>query len=290
MTTVSELVEKGDIPEERKDNVKKVLHDLGYAASRAVGKAFLKITEKHVTDAGMSIADANAILAEVEPLQDISRKRRLPSSYTDRRRKLPSASGMNLTIMRQQQGVMMYDDVTQKPCLHGMDSPLYMNYRCNAYQVPIKLLHPVFGKFKRLAETVKPTIASLNFVQTVCAQAKYYYASEEKDYQHVMRRVWKDLLVHLGGVSRPAVGATGRSVPDLALAAPHGLVCIAEFKIGLDDKAQPEALRCHEQLWEETWPAVLNESFAATFVIEMMGAGLRVGGAAWGATRSTMRH
>ena len=69
MTTVSELVDKGDIPEERKDNVKRVLHDLGYAASRAVGKAFLKITEKHMTDAGMSIADANAILAEVEPLQ-----------------------------------------------------------------------------------------------------------------------------------------------------------------------------------------------------------------------------
>ena len=92
-----------------------------------------------------------------------------------------------------------------------MQSSLYM-------QVPIKLLHPVFGKFERLAETVKPTIASLNFVQTVCAQAKYYYASEEKDYQHVMRRVWTDLLVHLGGVSRPAVGATGRSVPDLALA------------------------------------------------------------------------
>ena len=69
MTTVGELVDKGDIPEERKDSVKKVLHDLGYGASRAVGKAFLKITEKHMTDAGMSIADANAILAEVEPLQ-----------------------------------------------------------------------------------------------------------------------------------------------------------------------------------------------------------------------------
>ncbi|KAL0055572.1 hypothetical protein WJX82_001984 [Trebouxia sp. C0006] len=39
MTTVSELVDKGDIPEERKDNVKNILHDLGYAASRAVGKA-----------------------------------------------------------------------------------------------------------------------------------------------------------------------------------------------------------------------------------------------------------
>ncbi len=69
MTTVSELVDKGDIPEERKDDVKKVLHNLGYASSRAVGKAFLKITKKDMTDAGMSIADANAILAEVEPVQ-----------------------------------------------------------------------------------------------------------------------------------------------------------------------------------------------------------------------------
>ena len=61
----------------------------------------------------------------------------------------------------------------------------------------------------------------------------------------------------------------------LKLQAAHGLVLIAEFKIGLDDKAQPEALRYHEQLWEETWPDILNQSFAATFVIEMMGAGLR---------------
>ena len=70
MTTVSELVDKGDIPEERKDNVKKVLDNLGYAASRAVGKAFLKITKTDMTDARMSIAGANAILAEVESLQD----------------------------------------------------------------------------------------------------------------------------------------------------------------------------------------------------------------------------
>ena len=69
MTTVSELVDKSDIPEEHKDNVKRVLHGLGYAASRTVGKAFLKITEKQMTDARMSIADANAILAEVEPLK-----------------------------------------------------------------------------------------------------------------------------------------------------------------------------------------------------------------------------
>ena len=69
MTTVSELVDKGDVPEERKEHVKSVLQDLGYAAGRAVGKAFFKITEKHMTDGGMSIADANAILAEVDSLQ-----------------------------------------------------------------------------------------------------------------------------------------------------------------------------------------------------------------------------
>ena len=73
-------------------------------------------------------------------------------------------------------------------------------------QVPIKLLHPIFGKFERLAETVQPTVASLNFVQTVCAQARYYYASKEKDYQLVMQNVWRGLLSQFGAVSRPAVG------------------------------------------------------------------------------------
>lgn len=69
VVTISEFVGKSDIPEERKDNVKKILHDLGYAASREVGSAFLKITEKHMTDAGIKFADANAILAELEPVQ-----------------------------------------------------------------------------------------------------------------------------------------------------------------------------------------------------------------------------
>ena len=82
-------------------------------------------------------------------------------------------------------------------------------------QVPIKLLHPIFGKFEHLAATVQPSTASLQFVQTVCAQANHYYASEKQDYQQVMRRLWRDLLRHVGGVSRPAVGE--KSVPDLAL-------------------------------------------------------------------------
>lgn len=69
MATISALVDTADIPAERKDNVKRFLEDLGYGASRAVNKAFLKITKVDLTDAGMCIADANAILAEVEPLQ-----------------------------------------------------------------------------------------------------------------------------------------------------------------------------------------------------------------------------
>ncbi|KAL0047698.1 hypothetical protein WJX82_009730 [Trebouxia sp. C0006] len=49
MTTVSGLVDKGDILEERKDNVLEILHHLGYPASRAVGKAFLRITKEDMT-------------------------------------------------------------------------------------------------------------------------------------------------------------------------------------------------------------------------------------------------
>ncbi len=42
MTAVGELVNKSDIPEERKDHVKKVLDDMGYAASRAVKRRSTK--------------------------------------------------------------------------------------------------------------------------------------------------------------------------------------------------------------------------------------------------------
>ena len=90
-----------------------------------------------------------------------------------------------------------------------------MSQAVECVQVPIKLLHPVFGKFERLAESMQPTSAALKFVQTVCAQAKYYFASEENDYQHIMRICWKDLLLHLGAVSRPSVGRN--TIPDLAM-------------------------------------------------------------------------
>jgi len=97
-------------------------------------------------------------------------------------------------------------------------------------QVPIKLLHPIFGKFEGLAETVQPTVASLNIVQTVCAQARYYYASKEKDYQLVMQNVWRGLLSQFGAVSRPAVGRDYcRASPvDLALAVSQLCACMTD--------------------------------------------------------------
>ena len=81
-------------------------------------------------------------------------------------------------------------------------------------QVPIKLMQPIFGKFEHLAQTLQPTVASLEFVQSMCAQARFYYASEEKDYQPVMMQLWIDLLSHLGPGTSPSVGRN--SIPDLA--------------------------------------------------------------------------
>lgn len=101
-----------------------------------------------------------------------------------------------------------------------MQSSLYV-------QVPIKLLHPVFGRFEHLAENVQPSLAALDFVHTVCAQAKYYYASEEKNYQQVMRNIWKHALFHLGGISRPSVARN--STPDLALSISISYVNVHSF-------------------------------------------------------------
>ena len=61
-------------------------------------------------------------------------------------------------------------------------------------------------------------------------------------------------------------------MPGHQLQVPCGLVLIADFKTGLNGKAQPKASRYHEPVWEETWPIVRNQSLAAPFVIEVMGA------------------
>ena len=68
MPTISELMDNSDMHVQGKDNVRRILHQLGYELDYAVGKAFLKITKEDMTDAGMSVAHAIAILAEVEPL------------------------------------------------------------------------------------------------------------------------------------------------------------------------------------------------------------------------------
>lgn len=67
MVTVGQLVNSADLPQERKDPVKQVLLHLGVPASRTVGKAFRSLNEKHLTDHGLSIADAVAIFAESAP-------------------------------------------------------------------------------------------------------------------------------------------------------------------------------------------------------------------------------
>lgn len=69
MTTLGELLVRADIPQERKEYVKNVLHSLGHAADNTVGKACLSTTKQDMMDAGMSSADARAMFAEMEPLQ-----------------------------------------------------------------------------------------------------------------------------------------------------------------------------------------------------------------------------
>lgn len=139
--------------------------------------------------------------------------------YADIRKKLPPASGMDLTTMRQVQGAVVCDDITRQPLLLDVDSPLYKNCRCSAgellhklpkphhiklhwsvsacsipchsltciwqsslyMQVPISNFWQVSASCRNLCN-----LASWDFVHKVCAQARYYYASEATAYQPVM--------------------------------------------------------------------------------------------------------
>lgn len=47
------------------------------------------------------------------------------------------------------------------------------------------------------------------------------------------------------------------------------------LKHRLDEQAQPEALRYYGQLWEHPFEAMHNHSFAASFILELMGSNLR---------------
>ncbi len=55
----------------------------------------------------------------------------------------------------------------------------------------------------------------------------------------------------------------------------YGLVLVGEFKDHLDELAQPEALRYYGQLWEDRLKAMHSHSFAASFILELMGSNLR---------------
>ncbi len=55
----------------------------------------------------------------------------------------------------------------------------------------------------------------------------------------------------------------------------NGLVMVAECKLGLEEKAQPQALNYYHKIWSRSFPNKLGQSFAPTFILELMGAGLR---------------
>ena len=57
--------------------------------------------------------------------------------------------------------------------------------------------------------------------------------------------------------------------------ASNGLVMVAECKIGLEEKAQPQGLNYYHKIWSHSFPNKLGQSFAPTFILELMGAGLR---------------
>ena len=50
---------------------------------------------------------------------------------------------------------------------------------------------------------------------------------------------------------------------------------VGEFKDHLDELAQPEALRYYDQLWEYRFQSMHSHSFAASFILELMGSHLR---------------
>ena len=55
----------------------------------------------------------------------------------------------------------------------------------------------------------------------------------------------------------------------------YGLVLMGAIKDRLDELAQPQALRFYGQLWQERFEAMHSHSFAASFIVELMGSNLR---------------
>ncbi|KAL0024210.1 hypothetical protein WJX77_008312 [Trebouxia sp. C0004] len=134
----------------------------------------------------------------------------------------------------------------RQPFLKGVTEPLYLNYCCEAKQVPIKLLHPVFDRFVKLSETLEAEPSILLLVEELCASARYYYAGE-KHYQPVLEKLLQRFLntTGAGTLQGLSVGASN-STTDTSLAGSYGLVLVASF------------------------------------ILELMGSHMRIGGAVWG--------
>ena len=60
-----------------------------------------------------------------------------------------------------------------------------------------------------------------------------------------------------------------------ALQGSYGLVLVGEFKDHLDELAQPEALRYYDQLWGNRFESMHSQSFAASFILELVGSHTR---------------
>ncbi|DBA80760.1 TPA: hypothetical protein ACH3X1_007986 [Trebouxia sp. C0004] len=67
---VGQLVDNADLPQERKEPVKKDVLHLKFSASSSTDKAFCSLIEKQLTEQGLSVADSNALLAELASMSD----------------------------------------------------------------------------------------------------------------------------------------------------------------------------------------------------------------------------
>ena len=85
-------------------------------------------------------------------------------------------------------------------------------------QVSIKLLHPVFGRFLKLSETLEPEPSILLLVGELCETARYYYAGE-KHYKPVLEKLLQKFLNTTGaGTLQGFSVGDSNSVTDASLA------------------------------------------------------------------------
>ncbi|KAA6429048.1 MAG: hypothetical protein FRX49_01158 [Trebouxia sp. A1-2] len=144
--------------------------------------------------------------------------------------------------------------------------------------VPIIVFHPVFAKFLHLARDCCPDAQTLKFTRKLVETAKWYFKNEVEDFTPVMQRLFQKYLVGVAGLS--SIG-DGKSSTHFSMQASNGLVMVAECKLGLEEQAQPQGLNYYHKIWSHSFPNKLGQSFAPTFILELMGAGLRTGGAVW---------